>query len=147
MKHYGVNYSAVLTLDAHTCDFVAGSVISIRNYFRPRNGLPEPSGSISVALKSRDPGIVSQARLSLGVWPVRLIRGLQVCLVPGQLNISCPLLLYLPVPRTANTPTIPFKANIPDSPFLFLRPQRIDLKPLCGLSFAHQRLSNHQYMW
>ena len=93
--------------------------MSIRNYFRRRNGLPEPTGSISVALKSRDQWIVSQARFSLGVWPARLIQGLQVRLVPGQLNISCPLLLYLPVARTANTPVIPFEANIPDSPFLF----------------------------
>ena len=43
----------VLALDAHTYDFVAGSVMSIRNYFRPSNGLSESMGSISVALKSR----------------------------------------------------------------------------------------------
>ena len=47
----------MLALD--TCDFVAGSVMSIRSYFRPRNRLPEPTGSISVALKSRDPGTSS----------------------------------------------------------------------------------------
>ena len=33
--------------------------MSIRNYFRPRNGLPEPVGSISVALKSRAHGTSS----------------------------------------------------------------------------------------
>ena len=37
----------VLALDAHTCDFVAGSVMSIKNYFKPSNGLSEPTGSIS----------------------------------------------------------------------------------------------------
>ena len=37
-----------------TWDFVAGSVMSVRNYFRPSNGLSEPTGSISVALKSRE---------------------------------------------------------------------------------------------
>ena len=47
----------MLVLDA--CDFVAGSVMSIRNYFRPWNVPPEPAGSISVALKSRDPGTSS----------------------------------------------------------------------------------------
>ena len=66
----------VLALDAHTWDFVAGSVMSIRNYFRPINGFSELTGSISVALKSRE-------------WE------LQVRLVPGQLNISCALLLYI----------------------------------------------------
>ena len=82
LKHYGTNYSAHhstysrLTLNAHTCDFVAGSVMSIRNCFRPSNRLSEPTGSISVALK---------------VESVEL----QVRLVPGQLNISCTLLLYI----------------------------------------------------
>ena len=33
------------------CDFVAGSVMSIRNYFRPSNRLSEPMGCKSVALK------------------------------------------------------------------------------------------------
>ena len=46
----------VLALDTHICDFVPGSVMSIRNYFRPSNGLSEPMGSISVALKSREQG-------------------------------------------------------------------------------------------
>ena len=49
----------MLALDAHTCDFVARSVISIRYYFRPSNGLSEPTGSISVALKSREQGTSS----------------------------------------------------------------------------------------
>ena len=44
----------MLALDAHTCDFVAASVMSIRNYLRPINRLSEPTGSISVALKSRE---------------------------------------------------------------------------------------------
>ena len=30
--------------------------MSVGNYFRSRNWLPEPTGSISIALKSRDPG-------------------------------------------------------------------------------------------
>ena len=42
-------------LDAQTCDFVAGSVMSIRNYFRLSNGLSESTGSINV-LKSREQG-------------------------------------------------------------------------------------------
>ena len=46
----------VLTFDAHACDFVSGSVLmSIRNYFRPSNGLSELMGSISV-LKRREQG-------------------------------------------------------------------------------------------
>ena len=49
----------MLALDAHTCDFVAGSVMSFRNYFRPSNGLSEPTGSISVALKNRGQGTSS----------------------------------------------------------------------------------------
>ena len=49
----------VLALDAHICDFVPGSVMSIRNYFRPSNGLSEPMGSISVALKSKEQGTSS----------------------------------------------------------------------------------------
>ena len=31
----------MLVLDAHTCNCVASSVMSIRNCFRPNNGLPE----------------------------------------------------------------------------------------------------------
>ena len=46
----------MFVFDAHTCDFVAGSVMSIRNYFRPSNGLSESTGSISIALKSREQG-------------------------------------------------------------------------------------------
>jgi len=49
----------VLALNAHICDFVPGSVMSIRNYFRPSNGLSEPTGSISIALKSREQGTSS----------------------------------------------------------------------------------------
>ena len=49
----------VLALDAHTCDFVAVSVMSIRNYLRPINGLSEPMGSRSVPLKSREQGTSS----------------------------------------------------------------------------------------
>ena len=49
----------MLALDAHTCDCVAGLVMLIRNYFRPSNGLSEPTGSISVALKSRAQGTSS----------------------------------------------------------------------------------------
>ena len=44
----------MFAFDAHTCDFVACSVMSIRNYFRPSNGLSEPTGCISGALKSRE---------------------------------------------------------------------------------------------
>ena len=50
----------MLALDAHTCDCEAGLVILIRNYFRPSNGLSEPTGSISVALKSREQGTSSR---------------------------------------------------------------------------------------
>ena len=63
----------VLALDAHTCDFVAGSAMSIRNYFQPSNGLSEPTGSISIALKSREQGTSSPP-------------------CARQLNISCTLL-------------------------------------------------------
>ena len=49
----------MLALDTHTCDFVAGSAMSIRNYFQPSNGLSEPTGSISIALKSREQGTSS----------------------------------------------------------------------------------------
>ena len=63
----------MLALDAHTCDFVAGSATSIRNYFQPSNGLSEPTGSISIALKSREQGTSSPP-------------------CARQLNISCTLL-------------------------------------------------------
>ena len=43
-------------LVASSYDFVAGSVMSIRNYFWPSNRLSEPTGSISIALKSRGQG-------------------------------------------------------------------------------------------
>ena len=42
----------MLTLDAHL-DCVAGSIMSIRNYFRPSNGLPEPNGSLSLHIPSQ----------------------------------------------------------------------------------------------
>ena len=48
-----------LALDAHTCDFVAGSVMSIRNYSRLSDGLSESTGCISIALKSREQGTSS----------------------------------------------------------------------------------------
>ena len=35
-------------LTFHTCYCVADSVISIRDYIRPNNGLPEPTGSLSL---------------------------------------------------------------------------------------------------
>ena len=46
----------MLTLDTH---FVPGLVMFIRNCFRPSNGLSEPTGSISIALKSREHGTSS----------------------------------------------------------------------------------------
>ena len=44
---------------ALACNCVAGLVMLIRNYFRPSNRLSEPTGSISVALKSREQGTSS----------------------------------------------------------------------------------------
>ena len=41
----------MLALDAHTCDFVAGSVVSSLG-----NRLSEPTGSTSIALKGREQG-------------------------------------------------------------------------------------------
>ena len=38
----------MLVLNVHTCDCVAGSVMPVRDYFRPSNGLPEPVGSLSL---------------------------------------------------------------------------------------------------
>ena len=43
----------MVVLDTHTCDCVAGSVTSIRNYFRPSNRLPEPMGSLSLHVPSQ----------------------------------------------------------------------------------------------
>ena len=43
----------MLALDAHTCNFVAGSVFQL---LRAKQRLSEPMGSISVALKSREQG-------------------------------------------------------------------------------------------
>ena len=62
----------MLALDTHTCDFVAGSVLTVMSTFRPSNRLSEPTGSISIALKGREQGT------------------LNVRLVPGQLNIPAP---------------------------------------------------------
>ena len=49
----------MFAFDTHTSDFAAGSVMSIRNYFRPSNGLSERTGCISVALKTREQGTSS----------------------------------------------------------------------------------------
>ena len=43
----------MLVLDAHTCNCVAGSVMSIRDYFRQSNGLPEPTGSLTLHVPSQ----------------------------------------------------------------------------------------------
>ena len=43
----------VLVLDVNTCNCVAGSVLSIRDYFRPSNGLPERTGSLSLHVPSQ----------------------------------------------------------------------------------------------
>ena len=75
--------------------------MSIRNYFRPRNGLSEPTGS-TIALP----------------WKVQ-IQELQVRLVPGQLNISCALLLYLPLQELRTHPRYLSRQISHDSPFFF----------------------------
>ena len=49
--------------------FVAGSVMSIRNYFRPSNGLSKPTSCISVALKSRE----HAGNFKSALWQVRWI--------------------------------------------------------------------------
>ena len=43
----------MFVLDVHTCDCVAGSVMSIRDYFRPSNELPEPMGALSLYIPSQ----------------------------------------------------------------------------------------------
>ena len=43
----------VLVLDTHTCNCVAGSVMSIRDYFRQSNGVPEPTGSLTLHAPSQ----------------------------------------------------------------------------------------------
>ena len=116
-----MNYSAVLTLDTHTCDFVAGSAMSIRNYFRPRNGLSEPTGSISVALKSRDPGTSTLSCARSAEYFLQ-----PVTVPPRHKNFE----------HTRDT----FRGRSPS--FLF-RCHSVLIGSIFGLSFTHQRLSNH----
>ena len=114
----------VLTL---TCDCVAGSVMSMANNFRPSNGLPEPMGSLSVALE-----ILVESR------------ELQVCLVPDQLNISCAR--YLHIAKTVNTPATPFEANV-SWWFLPFHSYSVSIGTVFGLSFAYQCLSNSHLLY
>jgi len=67
----------VLALDGHTCDFVAGSVIPIRYYFRPSNGHSEPTVSMSIALKSREQGTSSPPWSQTTFKRVALLGGLR----------------------------------------------------------------------
>ena len=83
---------------SRTCDFVAGTVMSVRNYFRPSNGLSEPTGSIGVALKSRE-----QRTLSLPC-----ARSAEYFLRP--VTVYFIVASYLPIAKTANTPAIPFSS-------------------------------------
>ena len=89
----------MLALDAHTCDCEACLVMLIRNYFRPSNGLSEPTGSISVALKSREQRTLSPP----------CARSAEYFLHPVTAHSI--VASYLPVTKTANTPAIPFEAN------------------------------------
>ena len=82
-----------------TWDFVAGSVMSVRNYFRPSNGLSEPTGSISVALKSREQRTLSPPCARSAEYFLRPV------------TVHSIVASYLPVTKTANTPAVPFEAN------------------------------------
>ena len=112
----------MLTLDTHTCDFVAGSVMSIRNYFRPSNRLSESTGSISVALKSRVHGTSNPP----------CARSAEYFLHPVTVHSIVPLRCK----NSEHTPRYLSRQMSHDSYFLF----HGSIGNVFGLSFAQRRL-------
>ena len=81
----------MFAFNAQTCDFVAGSVMSIRNYFRPSNRLSEPTVCTRVALKGREQGTLSLPRMRQVSW-----------IFPAPCYCTF-YSSYLPIAKTANT--------------------------------------------
>ena len=99
----------------------------IRNYFRPSNGLSEPTGSISVALKSREQGTSSPP----------CARSAEYFLHPVTVHS-----IVATSPSQKQRTAMPFEANVLWW-FLF-HCHSVSIGSVFGVSFALQRLSNRR---
>ena len=93
----------MLALDTH---FVPGLVMFIRNCFRPSNGLSEPTGSISITLKSREQGTSSppcarSAEYFLRPVTVHSIVATSRC-KNSELRCHCPMIVPFSQPQRIN---------------------------------------------
>ena len=103
-------------------------VMSIRNYFRPSNGLSESTGSISVALKSREHGTSNPPCARSAEYFLRPVTVYTFYSTsPSQEQWTHPWYLSRQMSH--------------DTSFLF-HSCNVSIGSIFGLSFAHQGLSN-----
>ena len=101
--------------------------MSIRNYFRTFKGLSRLTGSISVALKSREQGILSPP-----------------CVKSYFLRSVVVHIMVPPRRKDSEHPPDTFRGKCPmiAPSFFIATAHRSDTRYVFGLSFAHQRHSN-----
>ena len=103
--------------------------MSISNYFRPINGLSEPTGSISVALKSREQGTSSPPCAKSAEYFLRPVT------VHSIVATS-------PLQKQRTHPQYLSRQMSYDSSFF--HSYSVSIGSVFGLSLAHQQLSNRR---